>query len=299
MIWCLACLDQTTQVDVFVSRLRAVNNTADSENAYWSSGIIISSASTSGLRRGSLCDPYKRRACSEHRLIDFKHVTDSSASSIKLSLNQSGLLSLTDGNSSINILGNNSYSAKKETGITIIYRAILDSDGILKLYSHHFLGNSSNMSLEGSSLRDQCQVKGFCGFNSYCIGPGFKAECRCYPGFHFLDTGNKLLGCNNFIEDDCSSSTKDPIIPYDIEASPNISWGDFPYSRLPTKQEDCDKSCLRDCNCWAALFYMNGTCNKYKLPLRYGRRSQNLSTIAFFKVIRGKNPNHHPPNSDG
>jgi hypothetical protein len=261
-----------------------VNNTADSENAYWSSGIIISSASTS---RSSTA------ACTTRCSMDPNVACCSKT--IKLSLNKSGLLSLTDGSSSTYVLGNNSYSAKKETGITIIYRAILDSDGILKLYSHHFLGNSTNVSLEGSSLSDQCQVKGFCGFNSYCIGTGFKAECRCYPGFHFLDTGNKLLGCNNsFIEDGCSSSTKDPIIPYDIKALPNISWADYPYSMVRTKRENCDKSCLGDCNCGAALFYMNGTCSKYKLPLRYGKGSQNLSTIAFFKVIRGKNPNHHP-----
>jgi hypothetical protein len=84
------------------------------------------------------------------------------------------------------------------------------------------------------------------------------------------------------------------MIPYDIEASPNLFWADYPYSMVRTKQENCKKSCLEDCNCGAAL-YMNDTCNKYKLPLRYGRRIQNLSTIAFFKVIQGKNPNHHPP----
>jgi hypothetical protein len=236
-----------------------VNNTYGSENVYWSSGTYYDSYDSSSF-----------------------------------SLNKRGLLSLTDGNSSIYILANNSYPAKKET-TPIIYRAILDSDGIFKLYSHHFLGNSTNESLEWSSLRDQCQVKGFCGFNSYCvINVNVKAECRCYPGFHFLDTGNKLLGCNNsFIEDGCSSSTKDPIIPYDIEASPNLFWADYPYSMVRTKQENCNKSCLEDCNCGAAL-YMNDTCNKYKLPLRYGRRIQNLSTIAFFKVIRGKNPNNPP-----
>uniref|UniRef100_A0A2N9HCQ2 Receptor-like serine/threonine-protein kinase n=1 Tax=Fagus sylvatica TaxID=28930 RepID=A0A2N9HCQ2_FAGSY len=237
-----------------------VNNTFDSENVYWSSGTYYDSYASSSF-----------------------------------SLNKRGLLSLTDGNSSIAILANNSYPAKKET-TPIIYRAILDSDGIFKLYSHHFLGNSTNESLEWSSLRDQCQVKGFCGFNSYCvINVNVKAECRCYPEFHFLDTGNKLLGCNNnFIEDGCSSSTRGPMIPYDIEASPNLFWADYPYSMVRTKQENCKKSCLEDCNCGAAL-YMNDTCNKYKLPLRYGRRIQNLSTIAFFKVIQGKNPNHHPP----
>ncbi|XP_050241055.1 G-type lectin S-receptor-like serine/threonine-protein kinase LECRK1 [Quercus robur] len=217
-------------------------------------------------------------------------------SSVILRLNQRGLLRLTKESSTLIILVNNSYPGMKET--SIIYRAILDSDGIFKLYSHHFdFGGNSNtsskVSLEWSSLRDQCEVKGFCGFNSYCIGIGSKAECQCYSGFHFMNPKNKLLGCySNFNEDGCS---KGPMIPYDIIALRNISWGDFPYSVLLTKQENCYKSCLGDCNCNAA-FYMNGTCNKYKLPLKYGR-SHNLSSIAFFKVIRrnDKISDHQPP----
>jgi hypothetical protein len=146
------------------------------------------------------------------------------------------------------------------------------------------------MSLVWSAFRDQCQVKGFCGFNSYCIGTGSRAECHCYPGFGFINPRNQLSGCyNNF--------SRDPMIPYDITPLPNISWGDFPYSKVTTKRENCDKSCLGDFNCATAL-YINGTCNKYKLPLRYGRR-QNLSAIAFIKVIRGNGeilvPEHHPP----
>jgi hypothetical protein len=153
-----------------------VSNTVGSENAYWYSEIYYSS---------------------------------------DLSLNKRGRLSLTRGDSSIYILANDSYPAKKET-TPIIYRAILDSDGILKLYSHHFLGNtSSRMSLVWSAFRDQCQVKGFCGFNSYCIGTGSKAECHCYPGFGFINPRNQLSGCyNNF--------SRDPMIPYDITPLPNI-----------------------------------------------------------------------------
>ncbi|XP_023874679.1 G-type lectin S-receptor-like serine/threonine-protein kinase LECRK1 [Quercus suber] len=237
----------------------AVNGTDDSENAYWSLDTFY-------------------------------------GSSVILRLNQRGLLRLTNESSTLIILVNNSYPGKKET--SIIYRAILDSDGIFKLYSHHFdFGGNTNtiskVSLEWSSLRDQCEVKGFCGFNSYCIGIGSKAECQCYSGFHFMNPKNKLLGCySNFNEDGCS---KGPMIPYDIIALRNISWGDFPYSVILTKQENCYKSCLGDCNCNAA-FYMNGTCNKYKLPLKYGR-SQNLSSIAFFKVIwrNAKISYHQPP----
>ncbi|XP_030973690.1 G-type lectin S-receptor-like serine/threonine-protein kinase LECRK2 [Quercus lobata] len=290
-----------------------VNNTDNSENAYWSSATIISDNFASGVHCSAnkisdnvaavTTDPYERGAvgrggCSNSytrscgRPGGYGGSRGTSGGSIRLSLNQRGLLSLIDCNSSIiSVLVNNSYSGDKET--TIIYRAILDSDGILKLYSHRFFGNkSSEMIMEWSSLVDQCDVKGFCGFNSYCLGMGFLAECLCFPGFHFVNHKNKFLGCNDKFSVDGCSSSNGPMIPHYSTALPNISWGDYPYSMVRTKQENCESSCLDDCNCGAAL-YMNGTCNKYKLPLRYGR-SQNLSAIAFFKDRR--NGDHHRSN---
>ncbi|KAK4584911.1 hypothetical protein RGQ29_022542 [Quercus rubra] len=256
---------------------------------------LVSSVSRSNHSSGR----FYLRMQSDGNLVSYPvNITDISenaycGASIRLSLNQRGLLSLIDDSSSIiiSVLVNNSYSGDKET--TIIYRAILDSDGILKLYSHHFFGNtSSKMFLEWSSLGDQCDVKGFCGFNSYCLGMGFQAECLCFPGFHFVNHENKFLGCyDKFSVDGCSSSNG-PMIPHYSTALPNISWGDYPYSMVRTKQENCENSCLDDCNCGAAL-YINGTCKKYKLPLRYGR-SQNLSAIAFFKDRR--NGKHHRSN---
>ena len=177
-------------------------------------------------------------------------------SGFKLSLNERRFLRLTTYSSSLVILANNSYPGNKETS-TIIYLAILDSDGIFKLYSQHFWGNSntsSNVSLKWSSLHDQCEVRGFCGLNSYCTGTGSKAECHCYPEFHFLNPKNKWLACyNNFSEDGCS---KGPMIHYNITASPNISWGDFPYSVQLINPENCYKSCLGDCNCGAAFLFL-------------------------------------------
>ena len=295
-----------------------VNITDISENAYWSSTTIISDNFASGVPYSAnkisdnvaagTVDPYRRgtvgggscskrtaysRFCGKSGESGYVGNRGTSGASIRLSLNQRGLLSLIDDSSSIiiSVLVNNSYSGDKET--TIIYRAILDSDGILKLYSHHFFGNtSSKMFLEWSSLGDQCDVKGFCGFNSYCLGMGFQAECLCFPGFHFVNHENKFLGCyDKFSVDGCSSSNG-PMIPHYSTALPNISWGDYPYSMVRTKQENCENSCLDDCNCGAAL-YINGTCKKYKLPLRYGR-SQNLSAIAFFKDRR--NGKHHRSN---
>ncbi|KAB1223462.1 hypothetical protein CJ030_MR2G012459 [Morella rubra] len=49
-----------------------------------------------------------------------------------------------------------------------------------------------------------------------------------------------------------------------------------------TIQEDCQQACLEDCNCEAALF-IGSTCRKQRLPLRYGRRKLDDSSIAFIK----------------
>lgn len=133
---------------------------------------------------------------------------------------------------------------------------------------------------EWSALRDQCEVKGFCGLNSCCIGTGSKANCQCHPGFLFINPKNKFLGCyNDFSED---GATKVQWYRTTLLLSPNISLGDFPYSVVRTKQENCNTSCLGHCNCRAA-FHINGTCSKYKLPLKYGSR-QNLSVMIFLKV---------------
>ncbi|XP_030930579.1 G-type lectin S-receptor-like serine/threonine-protein kinase LECRK1 [Quercus lobata] len=183
------------------------------------------------------------------------------------------------------LLANSSYPDKSGT---TIYRATLDADGIFRLYLHQFKSdNSSSMLMEWSALSNQCEVKGFCGLNSYCSGKGSKADCYCYPGFDFIDTHNKVLGCyQNFNEDDydCGRS-EDPAMLYNVASLENVSW-DGIYSIKPTENNACGQSCVEDCNCGAVL-YTDGYCKKYKLPLRYGRIIYaNKSTIAFFKVSK-------------
>ncbi|KAM3744171.1 hypothetical protein ACB098_06G032300 [Castanea mollissima] len=185
----------------------------------------------------------------------------------------------------VSILANNSYPDKNGT---TIYRATLDADGIFRLYLHQFKsGNSSSMLTEWSALSNQCEVKGFCGFNSYCSGKGSKADCYCYPGFDFIDTHNKVLGCyQKFNEDDydCGRS-EDLSMLYNVASLENVSWDGLYSIKLIIEKEDCGKSCVEDCNCGAVL-YTDSYCSKYKLPLRYGRIYANKSTIAFFKVSK-------------
>jgi hypothetical protein len=206
----------------------------------------------------------------------------------KLILTRLGVLFLNSSVSPVHILANSSYAADKNG--TTIHRATLDADGIFRLYSHHFKSDnsSSSMLVEWSALTNQCEVGGFCGLNSYCSGMGSFAECKCYPGFDFINSKNKFLGCHqNFNEDDCRRS-KDPTLLYNVASLENVSWKDHPFSvitlfQLDMEKESCGKSCVEDCNCGAVL-YTGYDCMKYKLPLRYRIRNANISTTAFFKV---------------
>ena len=93
------------------------------------------------------------------------------------------------------ILAKSSYPNKN--GTTTIHRLTLDADGIFRLYLHQFKSdNSSSMLIEWFALPNQCEVGGFCGFNSYCSSRGSKDECKCYPGFNFINDSNKFLGCH-------------------------------------------------------------------------------------------------------
>ncbi|KAJ0097287.1 hypothetical protein Patl1_27805 [Pistacia atlantica] len=113
--------------------------------------------------------------------------------SLVLNLSLSGALQLTAGIETLQIIANSSYPANSKT---VIYRATLDPDGILRLYSHRFeISGNSNVTTEWSAKLKQCKVTGFCGFNSFCSSPGGIADCYCFPGFKYINPGVRNLGC--------------------------------------------------------------------------------------------------------
>ncbi|KAF8411662.1 hypothetical protein HHK36_004220 [Tetracentron sinense] len=204
----------------------------------------------------------------------------------QLNLNNRGLLSLRNSSGFIIRIVVNSPSSSNRN-MTIIYRATLDPDGIFRLYSHSFeRDGSSTMSIEWPELQNQCQVNGFCGFNSFCTLVGTKsADCHCFPGFDYIDPSQRFGGCErSFMEENCRDSEAPETVKYSISTVENVTWSDYPYSVVSMKKEDCGNSCLKDCNCGVAYFH-NGSCKMQKLPLRYGRRNENASTIAFFKLL--------------
>ncbi|KAF7128959.1 hypothetical protein RHSIM_Rhsim10G0139200 [Rhododendron simsii] len=74
---------------------------------------------------------------------------------------------------------------------------------------------------------------------------------------------------------------------FEMMREENMSWEDQNYKWTElTNKEDCEQSCLEDCNCEVALYSDDRKCKKQKLPLRYGRRSLRTSQVAFIKVAK-------------
>ncbi|KAJ8769646.1 hypothetical protein K2173_005249 [Erythroxylum novogranatense] len=195
------------------------------------------------------------------------------------SLDRRCVLYLQGGSDRPRYLVNCSNPTEKDT---IIYRATLDADGIFRLYSHQFENNSvSSVSMEWTTLLDQCDVKGACGFNSYCYSNGGQSDCYCYPGYFPVEQSGNWSCSGNHSEDICMKDCK---LSYNMTSMENMWLADFPYSYSPLGSQECSISCEQDCDCWAAV-HENYRCGKFRLPLRYGRHSLNSSATTFLKVI--------------
>ncbi|KAL3564812.1 hypothetical protein D5086_032858 [Populus alba] len=169
---------------------------------------------------------------------------------LSLYLNPQGFLFMDTVSKKPVLLARSSYPCNNKT---TIFRATLDADGIFRLYSHCLENKTSrSVRIEWSALNNQCNVRGFCDFNSYCSGMGTNADCSCYPGFAFNDPSEKFSGC---------------------------------YKNVPENEKKNNRglSCLEDCLCDVAV-YKNERCEKYTAPIRYGIKDINESSIAFFKV---------------
>ena len=174
-----------------------------------------------------------------------------------------------------------SSSAKKT-----IYSARLSYDGMFQVYSHSFDSNGNgNKTLAWTAVAtaNQCQVKGFCGLNSYCTQNDIEPYCDCLPGTDFVDSKQRLLGClKNFTENSCNNITYSA--SYQMVREDNLVWDDLPYFKRTMTIDECRNSCLEDCNCEVALYDKDGYCSKQALPLKYAKRSRDVQSSAFFKV---------------
>ncbi|KAA8546543.1 hypothetical protein F0562_002718 [Nyssa sinensis] len=135
------------------------------------------------------------------------------------------------------------------------YRATIDADGIFRLYSHG-LDGKGNWTIEWSSSND-CEPRNFCGPNAYNNVADQEPECVCLPGFEFINLDQRSLGCKrSFSADGCLGKNE------------NVTY---------------HRTVLRDCNCEAAL-YIDDECKKQKVPLKFGKRQDDDSTVTLVKV---------------
>ncbi|KAL3721512.1 hypothetical protein ACJRO7_033932 [Eucalyptus globulus] len=138
---------------------------------------------------------------------------------------------------------------------------------------HLFLLNTTgygDWSVVWWSTDGECDPKGLCGLNGFCVKNDQQATCQCLPGFDFVEPRNRAAGCErNFTAETCK--TGDAGASYMIEAVDNTLWEDVSYSVILT-------------NCEAAL-YNGGNCGKQRLSLRYGRKLVTDPTSALIKGI--------------
>ncbi|KAH7510576.1 hypothetical protein FEM48_ZijujUnG0111100 [Ziziphus jujuba var. spinosa] len=188
------------------------------------------------------------------------------------------------------------YSSSEDNQNGTIYLATIDANGIFKLYSHapDKDGKLKKHDLMWPALKNPCEVKGFVGLTAFALFDD-QPNCVCLPGSDYIDVDKKTLGCLNNHSDGGCIGGKENVTHYNIAQMENIIWPDFGYMEASMSMEECNNSCLTDCNCWAALFKKDANgkdvCTKQKLPLRYVRRndSQEDPTTSFSKWTHKNN----------
>ncbi|KAI3427488.1 Protein kinase domain-containing protein [Psidium guajava] len=166
----------------------------------------------------------------------------------------------------------------------MIYRATIDPDGLLWLYSYNITRKDDWLGVWPATT-DRCSPKGICGFNMFCANMDLNPRCLCLPGFAPVRDGDGTAGCErNFTAASCK--TVDSSSSYNIQPVPNTIWEDATYSTLTSlTSEGCVAACWQDCNC-EAVTYSGLSCSKQKLPLRFGRRvvGGNSNSLLYVKV---------------
>ncbi|KAF5932264.1 hypothetical protein HYC85_028435 [Camellia sinensis] len=181
--------------------------------------------------------------------------------SLSLYLNQStGTLDIIN-STSLRIIKSFKPESSYKNNKTIIYRATLDFDGVLRFF---------------------------------CTLDDNQPYCRCIPGTDFVDPNKWSLGCDtNFPRKGCETGIENDTTSFSITTMENIECGDLPYAQESQMSiEDCEKSCLEDCYCEAADYSLDHRyCNKQSLPLMYVRRnvvgaSSKLTAIFKVRIIK-------------
>ncbi|CAA2969980.1 G-type lectin S-receptor-like serine threonine-kinase LECRK3 [Olea europaea subsp. europaea] len=213
-------------------------------------------------------------------------------SGFKVIFNQSGNVFLEGRNGSVlNLLSPRATSTSQ-----FYQRAILEYDGVLRLYVHPKSANSSGGRAVGWSTMDfipqnicgiLSQNSGgvTCGFNSLCsLGTDQIAKCECPFGYSFIDPSDSRSDCRpNFTPESCNGEGRETDL-FSIIDKPNADWPYSDYAAFGQVSEDwCRQVCLDDCYCTAAR-YEKGNCYKKRFPLANGKIDANAGGKVFIKI---------------
>lgn len=219
--------------------------------------------------------------------------TGTLSSGFQLIFDQSGYINLiTRNGNKLSVLSSNTASTKD-----FYQRAILEYDGVFRHYVYPKSADSSRekwpmawyplsfipenicMSITTST------GSGACGFNSYCeLGDDQRPNCKCPPGYSFLDPDNTMNGCKqNFVTQNSEKASQEKDQFY-LEEMINTDWplADCEYFR-PVTEDWCREACLGDCFCAVAIF-RNAKCWKKKIPLSNGRIDPSVGGKALIKT---------------
>ncbi|KAJ0976614.1 hypothetical protein J5N97_012088 [Dioscorea zingiberensis] len=173
-----------------------------------------------------------------------------------MSLDKDGVLYLSIGNQSRLNLTNGDHLVINNTAV-IIYSVRIEPHGQLQVYSHDLLANTSKVLQRFPE--DPCTVRGVCGHNSYCILSEDQTtpQCLCLPGFEYNNPNSHYDGCKtSFIPRYCPGN--EPAGDNDSYTMKHVVFETNPIAPLKTfnSKEGCFDSCLEDCNCEAATYFL-------------------------------------------
>lgn len=193
-------------------------------------------------------------------------------------------------------------SATLDSPADFYHRATLDTDGVFRQYVYPrkaAQSNGWNMQWRIIDLlpRDFCKVvageigSGACGFNSYCsFNINKSVDCQCPLSYSFIDNERRYKGCKqDFAPHSCDLDEAESIQQFHLVPMININWPFSDYERYnPIGEDSCQKLCLTDCFCVAAVHY-GSTCWKKRSPLSNGVSGDIVGSV-FLKVPRTENP---------
>ncbi|KAK1426306.1 hypothetical protein QVD17_14977 [Tagetes erecta] len=175
------------------------------------------------------------------------------------------------------------------------YRATLDFDGVLTMYTHPKspTNNASWVAIwfERGNL---CSFVGgyedsrACGFNNVCNLDTDRPNCECPQGFSLLDPNDPTGDCKPNFSPRCDARESNEDI--DFIALTNVNWPLSDAMRIRSvSEQECRDNCKEDCFCVVAI-YNDNNCWKKQLPLFNGRMGPSEISKALVKYRKGELP---------